>query len=500
VLALQANVGLLVVVDRDGAPIASFSRSAPDATPVPTPSGPWSVEQPVRDALASGTAGRWSGVLRRDGQALLVTAAAVCSTPDACAPVGAAIAALDLSTLTGPCVAVYDAAGELLAQGTRAAAPTHAPPVPAGRLARRQGRDATSLYAPFDLDGRRAATIAVRAPTRPAFAGVRSAAWRIAFVVAAAILGAAGIVLAQSRFILAQVRPLLETNRSLGAGDLSARAPVLGRDELGELAEGVNQMAARLQASYETLEDRVRDRTEEVERLLQERTDLFTSVSHEFRTPLAVILSQAESLQDASYAKTAAWCADVGRMVEQSGRQLLAFVNDILDLARAESEGLEVELGPVDLPALLAAVRPSLTALATAAGVRFAARVPRTLTPVVADHERLREVIVNLVDNAVKYTPSGGRVTVAASNGAGRVVVTVADTGIGIPTEVGDRVFEPFYRVQGSRTQHAEPSSGLGLAVTRRLVEAQGGTIEYAPGPKGGTTFTVTLRAGDHPA
>jgi signal transduction histidine kinase len=372
-----------------------------------------------------------------------------------------------------------------------------APHVPPGKLVRRSGRvdgrAVTTLYVPFRLGGRPAGELAVSAATRPAFASVRAAAYRIALIVLAAVVGATGIGVLLARFIVAQLGPLLATNRALEAGDLSARAPVLGRDELGQLAVGVNAMAERLQANYETLEERVRERTEEVERLLRERTELFTSVSHEFRTPLAVILAKAESLQDASYAKTATWCADVGRMVEQSGRQLLAFVNDVLELARAESGGLEIALGPVDLHRLVAELRGAMTGLAAAAGVALSIQVRRDLSPVVADRVRVQEILLNLVDNALKYTPTGGRVVLAASNGGGAVAVRVTDTGVGIPPEVGDRIFEPFYRVAGTRTQRSEPSSGLGLAVTRRLVEAQGGTITYESEPGAGTSVVFTL-------
>jgi signal transduction histidine kinase len=93
----------------------------------------------------------------------------------------------------------------------------------------------------------------------------------------------------------------------------------------------------------------------------------------------------------------------------------------------------------------------------------------------------------------VKYTPSGGKIELVASNGDGRVTVAVSDSGVGIPDDVGDQIFEPFYRVKGTRTQHSEPSSGLGLALTKSLVEAHGGTIAFSRRPGGGTTFSFTL-------
>jgi signal transduction histidine kinase len=156
---------------------------------------------------------------------------------------------------------------------------------------------------------------------------------------------------------------------------------------------------------------------------------------------------------------------------------------------------VNIELAEVRPAAVVADLRSSIDDLAARAGVKLQVKVRRDLTAVIADRQRLREIILNLVDNAVKYTPPGGRVVLAATNGDGRVEVSVTDTGVGIPDGVGDRIFEPFYRVKGNRTQRSEASSGLGLALTRRLVEAQGGTISFEPRPGGGTIFRFTVPA-----
>jgi signal transduction histidine kinase len=509
VLALKTDLNLLVVTDASGTPVTAFTSVAGGATPQEKAGTSWADVGTVQEALASGTGGPTFAFVERDGRSLLAVVAPVCTTSSGCLPSGVTIAGIDLSSVTtsalqraegtnslGSGVTLFDANGRRIAV-SGAAPDATVPQFPTGKLVRRDddvnGTAVTTLYAPLDIDGRRQGALAVTLPTGPAFASVRSAAWRVALIVLAAIAGVVGIGAMLSRFILRQVRPLLETNRALGSGDFTARATVLGGDELGELAEGVNQMAEQLETSYETLEQRVRERTEEVERLLQERTDLFTSVSHEFRTPLAVILAQADSLQDASYAKTPQWCDDVGRMVEESGRQLLEFVNDVLELARAEAGGLDVVLEEFRFSELVAEVRESIQSLAAGAGLSLKVRVRRDLTPVLGDRERVREIIFNLIDNAVKYTPTGGKIELTASNGDGRVTVTVSDTGVGIPDDVGDEIFDPFYRVKGTRTQHSEPSSGLGLALTKRLVEAHGGAISFTQRPKGGTTFSFTL-------
>ena len=511
VLALKTDLDAMEVTAGSDTLLA-FRRDSSGGKPVETAGDPLAGEPAVHDALASNTGRPSATFLRLGGRPMLAVVAPVCSASEACGPVGVVVVGIDARVVAEASsqravannraarsvLALYDEAGYPLASAGATPSRT-APTLPKGKVVRRDerlgGTRMAALYAPLELEGRRQGTLVVALPRATAFASVPGAGFRVAVIILAAIAGVVAIGALLSRFILRQVRPLVATNRALGAGDLSARAPVLGNDELGELATGVNQMAEQLASTYEHLEERVRERTEEVQRLLRVRTDLFTSVSHEFRTPLAVILAQAEAMQDGSYAKTNRWCADTGSMVEQSARQLLAFVNDILELARAESGGLDVDLQQVRLPTLVRDLRPTLAGLAEQAGVKLTVRVRRDLTPVLADPVRLGEIILNLVDNAVKYTGDGGRVELSATNGNGRIDLVVSDTGVGIPQEVGDHVFEPFYRVKGTKTQRSQPSSGLGLAVTKHLVDAHGGAISYHERAGGGTVFVVTLNA-----
>jgi signal transduction histidine kinase len=282
----------------------------------------------------------------------------------------------------------------------------------------------------------------------------------------------------------------VETSRELERGNLSARVPVVARDELGELAGTLNGMAEQLQASHATLERRVDERTEEVRRLLRERTEFFAGISHELRTPIAVILVEAKMLADAQRdPKT----SEAAGTIIGSAEQLLARVNDILDVARAESGRLEVSLQDVSLPPLFRDLDRSLAALTSGSELSLTVQAPQNLPAVRADPLRLKEVLLNLVENAVKYTPAGGDVSVSAAARNGHVEISVADTGVGIPKKVGDRIFDPFYRVPGTRPSRGGTSSGLGLALAKRVVEAQGGSIRYASRIKQGTTFTIQL-------
>jgi signal transduction histidine kinase len=269
----------------------------------------------------------------------------------------------------------------------------------------------------------------------------------------------------------------------------------LGNDELGELARGVNLMADQLQANIETLESRVDQRTQEVRRLLRERTEFFAGLSHELRTPLAIILNQSLMLRDPTFRKTRTALEGLGLTIGDSAEQLLSLVNEILELARSELGGIELELEDVHLGDVLRQFGGTVEGLASSAGLELRIDPPKRLPHVRADKERLRQILLNLVDNAVKYTPAGGTIELDASAHNGGVTLAVRDSGVGIPSDVGEKIFDPFFRVPGTKAQRGQASSGLGLALTKRLVEAHGGEIWFTSEPDVGTTFNVTLPA-----
>jgi len=509
VLALKTDIGLLTVTDLKGGTLSGWLRTK-TAEPVVRNDLEWRGASFVKRTLAEGSGRQRSGLALVERRWTLAVAAPICSEVRNCRPVGVAIAGIDLRKLVGEAagrlrataedlstdVGVFDDNGRLLSSSGRI--PRDLPAeVSAGAsvrgTTRSNGEDIALLYTPLQAGAIRIGTLAIAVPTAPAFVTAREAGIRLASVmlVVMALVLVIGTLL--SRSVLRQVRPLVETNRRLGSGDLSARAPVLSRDELGELAEGVNDMAEQLQADHETMEMRVAERTQEIRRLLHERTELFAAISHEFRTPLAVIMGEVDMLLDPAYGRGAKKAAELGPRIKESAAQLLGMVNDILELAKAETGALEVDLRDVDLGASLEEMRPTIEGLARAAELEVTidspvGRVAR------ADPLRLREIILNLVDNAVKYTPPGGTVTVSAASRSGVVEVSVSDTGVGIPADAHKRIFEPFFRVKATRPQRGQPSTGLGLALTKRLVEAHGGAIRFDSKPGEGTTFSFTLK------
>ena len=508
VLALKSDLNLLVVTDRKGVGLIEFSREGSGSAVQRGSATRWAGTSFVARALEGSDATKTAGFLQLGNRTLLAIATPICADPSDCRTAGVAIVGIGTDLLakeaagqsdpgTEPIVTIYEARGQVVAgSGSRPSATTPVR-VQGDDLVRRTeeigSREFFTLYAPLELQGRQRGTIAVSVSPEAELAAVRGAGIRLAAFLLIAMAGIVGIGALLSRFILAQLKPLLATSRALGKGELSARAPVVSEDELGELAVGVNEMAEQLQASYETLEMRVDERTEEVQRLLKERTEFFASLSHELRTPLAIILGQAQMMRDSSFPKRNGWAKTSGHTIEDSAQQLLSLVNDILDLARAEAGSIDVNPEDVNLSEFVDDMRPTIVGLVRGKGLAVTFNVTPDLPKVRADQTRLRQIILNLVDNAVKYTPVDGKVDLNAVAGSDAVEVSVSDTGVGIPPEAGDLIFEPFFRVKGTRSQRGEASTGLGLALTRRLVEAQGGSITYESEPGVGTTVRFTV-------
>lgn len=496
VSALKTELDVLTVVDSSGVGILEVTAAGTvrgNAT--------WRDTELLRRVLTGTVGDRQAGIERVAGRAHLAIAAPICASFDNCVPVGAAIVAVDLQALaaevvvtTGPVdrgVAFLGPEGDVLATAgvaSRQLVPSDPEGVVRGS-ATVGDVPVQTIQSPLELQGEPRGHVLISLPSEPVFASVRDAGLRLGLLLVVALAAIVLVGAALSRAIIRQVDGLVETNRRLGSGDLDARATIAGRDEIGELAAGLNQMADQLQASHENLEARVSQRTQEVERLLRERTDFFASISHELRTPLAIILSEADVLLEEAGDDP----ADAGRTIRTSAAQLLAVVNDILDLAKADAGKIELSVAPMRLHELVDEMRPTIAGLARAGEIEGSFDVPDDLPAVRGDWFRLREVLLNLVDNAVKYTPAGGSLGIAADAVADTVELRVWDTGIGIPEDVGEQLFEPFFRVKDSVPMHGRRSSGLGLALTRALVEAHGGTIDFAPRPGGGTVFTISL-------
>jgi signal transduction histidine kinase len=498
---LKRDLDFVVILDERRRVVARSTGTLPSSK------RRWDERFVVR-ALADEQGERHADILGAEDARTLGIASSVCASSEPCVPVGIAVVGMDLSGLLleslnrastenrgGEAVALYATSGGTLGTAGNWRQPASIPALARGTSRRQTLREGDQefaiLYTPYEVQGRRLGTLALQTPTAPIFAAARRAAIQLGLLLLIGMAGVIAIGALLSRFVVGQVRPLVSTVHRLGEGELSARAASEGTDEIGALAVGINQMAEQLQVSHETLDARVNQRTEEVQRLLGQRNELFASISHELRTPLAIILNQAAMLLEA--APKDAVVAHAGRRIDGSARELLALVNEILDFARVEAGMLTIEPKPVSIRRVLEEIIPTLQPLFDQDDLSLTMEIPRNLPRVVVDPSRLRSILQNLLDNAVKYTPPKGRIQVRAVRDGDQVEVTVSDTGVGIPPEAGEFIFEPFYRVQGMAPLRGQPSTGLGLALTKRLVEAHGGRISFESVQGKGSTFRFTL-------
>ncbi len=328
---------------------------------------------------------------------------------------------------------------------------------------------------PVRAGGTTLGTAVVRLPAvgaQPADRALRSAVnWLLLLggLVAALVAVAIGLVLA--RRATAPARALTRAAGALASGDRSQRVAATAGDEFGQMGRAFNQMADRI----------------EREDLL--RRQFASSVAHELRTPLAILRSQVEALQDGVVQATPKELASLHEEILRTSR----LVDDLQTLASAEAAGFTLERQPVALRPLLERAVRELTALFAARQVRVHTRLADLV--VVGDPARLRQVAANLLSNALKFTAPGGRVRVELTGEGGQAVLRVADSGPGIPPEELPQVFDRFFRGSGVRAG----GSGIGLAVVRELVAAHGGSVEATSPPGAGATFTVRLPAAPIP-
>jgi Amt family ammonium transporter len=216
------------------------------------------------------------------------------------------------------------------------------------------------------------------------------------------------------------------------------------------------------------------------------------SISHELRTPLNSILGFAQLLQEQTFGPLTEKQARYVDHILTSGRHLLTLINDLLDLSRIEAGKLELQPEPFVLSEALTAALAEVQLQAQAKGLQLQLQVDETLSTITADPVRFKQILLNLLSNAVKFTPQGGRVTVTARPVDDAFVqIGVEDTGIGIRKEDLPKLFQEFTRLESASSKRYE-GTGLGLALTKRLVELHGGTI-WVESAGEGSTFTVRL-------
>lgn len=305
----------------------------------------------------------------------------------------------------------------------------------------------------------------------------------LALAALAAFLVAVAVSIFVSRQVVTPVRELMSASQRIAEGQYHERVHIPGvsdrdeLDELGRLALSFNRMATKLEQIEAT------------------RRELIGNVAHELRTPLATIKGSMEGLIDGVLPTEATTFQQIYREADRLQR----LVDDLQELSRVEAGAFALQRRPASVNELVLTTITRLERQFEEKGVKLETEVPANLPPVLADEDRIGQVLLNLVGNALQYTPAGGQVRVTAHREGAEANIAVTDSGIGIAAEHLPLLFTRFYRVDKSRSR-AGGGSGIGLTLAKHLVEAHGGRIwTESPGPGQGSTFTFTLPLATRP-
>ncbi|MHB8880134.1 MAG: sensor histidine kinase [Thermodesulfovibrionales bacterium] len=285
---------------------------------------------------------------------------------------------------------------------------------------------------------------------------------------------------AVSSSLMGPVMLMDERLREIASGDFSRSVEVPNRDELGTLADNLNRMNTELRGLYQQLEAASRHKSE-----------FLASASHELRTPLNAIIGFSGILKKRMFGELNEKQAEYVEDIYTSGNHLLSLINDLLDLAKVESGRIELDVKQFDLPTALENSITLLKERANRHGILIDLALDERLSSFMGDERKLKQIMLNLLSNAVKFTPDGGRVTVKAGPLDGGVEISVSDTGVGIKPEDQQVIFEEFRQVGDD--SHKREGTGLGLTLTKTLIELHGGRIRVESEEGKGSTFTFTL-------
>lgn len=329
---------------------------------------------------------------------------------------------------------------------------------------------------------------------------------RVFLLTAGLLAGSLAIVvfyLITTRLILQPVRVLQETAEKVSEGDLNIRSDINTGDEFQQLSETFNTMLANLSETQERLRTINRNLDLKLNQLAESNLALYESnrlkseflanVSHELRTPLNSILGFAELLNDAAERMGDGKSARYVQNIQRSGKNLLELINDLLDLAKIEAGRMEVRVEPLSLGDLFEGLAGILKPLTEQNELSINASVARDVPIIHTDPAKLQQVLYNFLSNAIKFSPKGGVITMAAvREDEGHVRITVTDRGPGIDPSMHTTIFEKFRQIDGSVTrQHS--GTGLGLAISKELIELLHGRIGVNSELGAGATFWVVL-------
>ena len=293
-------------------------------------------------------------------------------------------------------------------------------------------------------------------------------------------------------FLVRPIQQVARASRAFADGDMTAKVPTAAAFsplELRELGASFNDMAAQLRAERETLAEAV----DEARLADRAKSQFLANMSHELRTPLNAIIGFAEVLRQELLGPIGnTRYREYAEHIESSGQHLLGVVSDILDLSKIEAGRVDIDNSPVDVADLVEAAVTLVRHRAVDGDVRLDFAVPPNLPAITGSETRLKQVLVNLLSNAVKFTPAHGKVQVTVTLAPDGMLFAVSDTGVGMTPDDIVVALQPFGQVDAGLTRRHE-GTGLGLPLTKRLVELHGGRLEIDSTPGAGTTVSVWL-------
>ncbi len=310
-----------------------------------------------------------------------------------------------------------------------------------------------------------------RAPDAPENLFLASLNRAIVLAALGAIVAALALGAFLARTLARPIRELTEATQQIARGDLGLQVPVRTNDELGRLTASFNSMSADLEKSSHL------------------RRQMTADIAHDLRTPLSVILGYTEALNDGKLKATPA----IAATLHQEALHLNHLIDDLRVLSLADAGELPLYRDPTPPAALLERAAAAYGMQAQQQGIDLRTQIAPDLPPVDVDVQRMAQVLGNLAGNALRHTPAGGAITLAAAREDGAVLLSVHDTGPGIAPQDLPHIFERFYR--GDQARESSGASGLGLSIAKSIVEAHGGALRVSSPAGEGATFTIVLPA-----
>jgi signal transduction histidine kinase/DNA-binding response OmpR family regulator len=361
------------------------------------------------------------------------------------------------------------------------------------------GQETLEVVAPYIEDwGRHRLSVIYHVSYQKLGPNIRRLVYATGGLTLLSILASVLVAVALASRITRPLEELTAGAKGLAEGNFDSRLTIRSGDELQILAETFNYMTERLKQNVEQLEEsneKLGAANDELKELDRMKSDLLANVSHELRTPLTAIKGYTDYILDGKLGSVSDKQERGLVVVQRNLDRLSKSINALLDFSRMEMGRITLNIQPFNLAQLVDSILTTLRSELEKKRITFASQVPPDLPPVIADREKLSQVLENLVINALKFTPEGGRITVSgarADTGRASADIRVTDTGIGIPESQIGKIFNRFHQVDGSTTRRFG-GVGLGLAIVKSILDAHGAAISVESEVGRGTTFRFTL-------